>query len=160
MDTNAEPHHPSAKVFVPALLAGWATVGFGIHAALRNPRESHPFALLVHVITFDLGHDLVLAPVAFLAFWLAGRFIPETFRGPVRGAIATTVLFTVFSIPLINRWGRRPTNSSTLPLPYGRNLAIIIAVVWTIAGLTALRRTIQVRRTRRRHGSELSKPSK
>jgi hypothetical protein len=140
---QTEPHHPSAKVLVPALLVGWAIVGFGVHSALRNARESHPFALLVHVVTFDLGHDLIVAPVAFLVFWLAGRFLPERARGPVRAAIATSVLFSVFSVPLIHRWGKRPTNSSTLPLAYGRNLAIILALIWGLAAVTVAIRTIR-----------------
>ncbi|MCU1360992.1 MAG: hypothetical protein JWN99_2281 [Ilumatobacteraceae bacterium] len=31
------------------------------------------------------------------------------------------------------RWGRRPTNSSTLPLDYGRNLTIVLVAVWVLA---------------------------
>ena len=55
-------------------------------------------------------------------------------------AAAATALYVVLAYPLIRRWGRRPTNSSTLPLDYGRNLAIVIAVVWLLAGVVTVRR--------------------
>ncbi len=136
-----------SKSLLVAIIVGWAIIGFGIQAALHDARDAHPFALLVHVVTFDLGHDLLLAPATFAVFWLVGRLLPASVRGPVRTAIAASVLFVVFSYPLVKRWGRRPTNSSTLPLPYGRNLAIVLAIVWLIAAVVALTRVLRSRRT-------------
>ena len=145
-DVSVGPSRHSRAPLAVALLIGWAIIGFGINAALHDARDAHPTALLLHVIAFDLGHDIVVAPIAFLVFWLVGRFAPVSVRGPIRAALAATALFTVFSIPLVKRWGQRPTNSSTLPLPYGRNLLIIIAIIWSLAAATSLWR-IRARRS-------------
>jgi hypothetical protein len=134
---------------VAALGAGWLVIAFGVKAALDDPEDSNPFALLVHVVLFDLGHDLLLAPVALGAGFLIGRVVPAVARGPVRTATAATALFAVFSYPLIRRWGRRPTNSSTLPLDYGRNVTIVLAIVWTLALVVILQRVLTARRVHR-----------
>ncbi|HSB88233.1 MAG TPA: hypothetical protein VLD86_18100, partial [Ilumatobacteraceae bacterium] len=110
------------------------------HRALSDARDAHPVALLVHVVTFDLVHDLVIAPLLFVVAWSIGKVVPATARGPVRAAAAATALYIAIAYPLIRRWGRRPTNSSTLPLNYGRNLAIVIAAVWLLAGVVIVHR--------------------
>lgn len=133
MSTEPNTERPSAWVFVPTLVVGWAIIAFGVHSALGNARDAHPFALAVHIVTFDLVHDLVIAPVLFLGAWAIGKITPAVARGPVRAAAAATVLYVAIAYPLVRRWGRRATNSSTLPLDYGRNLGIVIAVVWLLA---------------------------
>lgn len=146
-DADGErPGTPRALAFVPALLAGWAIIGFGAWSALRNSREAHPFALLVHIISFDLVHDLLIGPVLLFGGWLLGRVLPVVARGPGRAAAAATVLCVVFAYPLIRRWGQRPTNSSTLPLPYGRNVWIVIGIVWGCAAATIAWRVVTARR--------------
>ncbi len=139
---------PSPWVFVPALIAGWWIIVFGLRTALDDPADAHPFALVVHIITFDLVHDAVIAPVLFIGAWLIGKVVPPIARGPVRAAAAATALYVAIAYPLVRRWGRRPGNSSTLPLDYGRNLAIVIAVVWLLAAVVIVRR---VRRPNERH---------
>jgi hypothetical protein len=131
---------------VPAILVGWAIIGFGATRALGDARDAHPFALLVHVVAFDLLHDVVVAPALFLGAWLIGKVLPEVSRGPVRAAAAASALFVSFSYPLVRRWGQRPTNSSTLPLEYGRNLVIVLIVVWALAGAAIVWRTVSARR--------------
>jgi len=139
-------------VFVIALVVGWLIIAFGVRAALDDPADSHPLALLVHVVLFDLGHDLVIAPIALGVGLIVGRVVPEVARGPVRTACAATALFVVFSYPLVRRWGARPTNSSTLPLEYGRNLTIIVVIVWLVAAVVVARRVLAVRRDRHEPG--------
>ena len=140
MTAEANDERASAWVFVPTLLVGWAIIAFGARSALGNARDAHPVALLVHVVTFDLVHDLVIAPTLFIVAWSIGKAVPVVARGPVRAAAAATALYVAIAYPLIRRWGRRPTNSSTLPLDYGRNLAIVIAIVWLLAGVVTVRR--------------------
>jgi hypothetical protein len=142
-----EHGHPPAKVLVPALVVGWAIIAFGAKSALAHAYDAHPFGLAVHVVGFDLFHDVVIAPVAVGLTWLIGRFVPPVARGPVRAALAASALFAVFAYPLVKRWGKRPTNSSTLPLEYGRNLAIIIAVIWILAAVVVVRRMLRARAT-------------
>jgi hypothetical protein len=142
---NAKASHASAKAMVPALVVGWAIIAFGAKAALSHSYDAHPFGLVVHLVAFDLVHDLVIAPAALLVGWAAGRFLPPVARGPVRAALAATALFVVFSYPLVRRWGRRPTNVSTLPLAYGRHLLIIVIAIWMLAALTVVLRVARAR---------------
>ncbi len=149
-ERSEQPHdevHPRPLLFIPALIAGWAIIGFGIRSALSNSDDAHPFALLVHVVTFDLAHDLVIAPLVLVVGWLVAKVVPETARGPVRAACAASALFIVFSYPLVRRWGLRPSNSSALPLEYGRNLAIVIGLVWLVAAAVIVRRVRSNRTT-------------
>jgi hypothetical protein len=139
---HVSEHDRHGARFAVALVAGWLVIGFGVRAALNDAGDAHPFALLVHVVLFDLGHDLLVAPVALVVGFVIGKVVPDVARGPVRTATAATALFVLFSYPLIRRWGRRPTNSSTLPLDYGRNLTIIVAVVWLMAALVIVRRAL------------------
>ncbi len=133
-------HGPSAKVFIPALFIGFGLMAYGANSALDDARDSHPFALAVHIVTFDLAHDLIVAPLAFLIAWIVGKVFPPRFRGPVRAALATSALILGFSYPLIRRWGKRPTNSSTLPLAYGRNVILLLLVVWLLAVIISVLR--------------------
>ncbi len=132
--------HVDRRWFVPAFVVGWAVIVWGATRALDDARDAHPFALLVHVVTFDLFHDLIIAPAVVLFGWLIGRIVPEVARGPVRAAAAFTAIVVVFAYPLIRRWGQRPTNSSTLPLPYGRNVLIVVAATWAVAAVVVVLR--------------------
>lgn len=141
-DLLAEEHseRPSLWAFVPALVVGWAIIAYGLKTALDDSRDAHPFALVVHIVTFDLVHDIVVAPVLFVGAWLIGKLVPPVARGPVRSAAAATALYVAVAYPLVRRWGQRPTNSSTLPLDYGRNLTIVVAVVWALAAVVIVQR--------------------
>jgi hypothetical protein len=134
--TNSESTHddpPRSRLFIPAFVVGWAIIWYGATRALGNRVDSNPTALVQHVIAFDLFHDLVIAPAVVLIGWLLGKILPPVARGPVRAAAAMTAIILVFAYPSFRRWGVRPTNSSTLPLPYARNIVIVLAVVWTAA---------------------------
>ncbi len=131
---------PRSRWFIPAFIVGWLVIWYGATRALGNARDSHPFALVVHVVTFDLVHDLVLAPVVLLVGWALGRMVPPIARGPVRAAAAISAIVVVFAYPLWRRWGHRPTNSSTLPLPYARNIVLVLALVWLAAAAVVVTR--------------------
>ncbi|MEO5898778.1 MAG: hypothetical protein ABIR68_01440 [Ilumatobacteraceae bacterium] len=133
--TASPDEPPRSKLFVPAFILGWLIIWYGATRALSNRVDSNPAALIQHVIAFDLFHDLVIAPVVVLAGWLLGKVLRPVARGPVRAAAAMTAITLVFAYPLFRRWGVRPTNSSTLPLPYARNIVIVLAVVWAAAAL-------------------------
>ncbi|WTS92435.1 hypothetical protein OG904_02675 [Streptomyces sp. NBC_00096] len=88
-------------------------------------------------------HDGVIAPLV-LAAGLAVAAGPA--RGPVRGALLTAGALVLVTLPLLLRPGA-PPNPSALPLPYGRNLAVVLAAVAVAAGVVAL-----VGRWRRQRG--------
>jgi hypothetical protein len=144
VEPDQDGHRVSPKAFVPALLVGLALISVGVRSALGNQRDSHPSALVAHVVGFDLAHDLLLAPIALFVGWIIKKILPPYARGPIRGAIAISSMFVVFAYPLVRRWGKRPGNPSTLPLPYGTNLAIIVGIVWITAAVIVARRRLRV----------------
>ena len=149
MSTPAdERDRPRARYFVPVLVVGWALMGVGVIGALGNSDDANPAALVRFVVGFDLFHDLVFAPLLFLGAWLIARLAPAPARGPIRAAGALTVLIVLFSRPLVAGYGRRPGNSSTLPLDYGRTVLVLLAAVWAAAALV-----IAMRVRRRRAGA-------
>ncbi|MFB7280867.1 hypothetical protein ACFCZV_27540 [Streptomyces hydrogenans] len=60
--------------------------------------------------------------------------VGRRWRGTLRGALVVAGCLVLVTLPLLVRPGA-PPNPSALPLPYGRNLAIVLAVV--AAGATA-----------------------
>jgi hypothetical protein len=121
------------RLFWIALVVGWAVMGVGAVVMLTSGGDANPLAVVPVVVGFAVLHDAVLAPLAFVAFWWTGRHVPSVARGPVRGALALTVVLTLFALPLVGRFGARATNDSALPLDYGRNLALLLALVWAAA---------------------------
>lgn len=79
-------------------------------------------------------HDGLIAPLV-LAAGFAVAAVPA--RGPVRGALLTAGVLVLVTLPLLLRPGT-PPNPSALPLPYGRNLAVVLAAVAVAAGAVAV----------------------
>lgn len=141
--------HPRRAVMATALLAGWAVMWVGVRAARHDAADAHPVAIAVHLVAFDLAHDLVLAPLFVLGGWLIARLVPAPARGPLRASLAATVVTVVFALPLVRRWGERPANPSALPQDYGRNLVVLVVLVWVCGCATVI---LRVRRGRRSDG--------
>ncbi|MCX5403338.1 hypothetical protein OHA37_05515 [Streptomyces sp. NBC_00335] len=78
-------------------------------------------------------HDGIIAPLV-LAAGLAVAAVPA--RGLVRGALLTAGVLVLVTLPLLLRPGT-PPNPSALPLPYGRNLLLVLAAVAVVAGAMA-----------------------
>jgi hypothetical protein len=129
MTTDAKPRR---GVMVVALVAGWAVMGFGAWSAAGDAADARPMALAVHIGAFALAHDLVVAPLFLAVGWLTTRLLPSVMRGPMAASLAATTVLVVFSIPLVRRWGERPSNPSALPQSYGRNVVVLLAVVWVV----------------------------
>jgi hypothetical protein len=138
--TTRHEAHPRAIVFVPALLVGWGMIAYGAMHALDDAGDAHPLAIVVHIVAFDVLHDVVIAPIVLLTAWMISKVVPHYARGTVRFAAAASAIVTVFSWPLVRAWGKRPNNSSTLPLDYGRNLVIVLAAIWALSIVTIVRR--------------------
>lgn len=79
-------------------------------------------------------HDAIIAPLV-LAAGLAVAAVPA--RGLVRGALLTAGVLVLVTLPLLLRPGT-PPNPSALPLPYGRNLLLVLAAVAVAAGVMAV----------------------
>ncbi|MYV65791.1 hypothetical protein GT043_07540 [Streptomyces sp. SID2131] len=94
-------------------------------------------------------HDGLLAPLVLaVGLLIAGR----SERGLWRGALVIAGSVALVTLPLLLRPGP-PPNPSALPLPYGRNLVIVLAAVAVGAVLPRLVRLWR-QRSQRRTGTD------
>ncbi|WP_406064271.1 hypothetical protein OG462_35865 [Streptomyces sp. NBC_01077] len=119
---------------------GLAMIGLGAWLVVEEP---DPVGVSVWLAGAVVLHDGILAPLVLaVGLLLAGRRVaPE--RGLLRGALIVAGSVVLVTLPLLVRPGE-PPNPSALPLPYGRNLAIVLAAVAAATGALYL--------VRRRHG--------
>ncbi|MFG3343963.1 hypothetical protein ACGF1Z_02735 [Streptomyces sp. NPDC048018] len=118
--------------------AGLALTGIGAWQLAVLP---HAPAVPLWLAGAVVLHDGVIAPLV-LAVGLLVAARPA--RGVLRGALIVMGGVTLVTLPLLVRPGE-PPNPSALPLPYGRNLAVVLAAVAVTAGALLL-----VRRRRAR----------
>ncbi|MFB7343772.1 hypothetical protein [Streptomyces hydrogenans] len=117
---------------------GVLLIGIGVRLVVAEP---DPAGVLLWLAGALVLHDGILAPLVLaVGLLLVGR----RRRGTLRGALVVAGCLVLVTLPLLVRPGA-PPNPSALPLPYGRNLAIVLAVV--AAGATA-RVLVQRRRER------------
>ncbi|MEV6329115.1 hypothetical protein [Streptomyces sp. NPDC051909] len=124
---------------------GLVLIGLGAWLVVAEP---DPLGVLVWLAGALVLHDGVLAPLVFgVGLLLVGR----RQRGLWRGALLVAGSVVLVALPLLVRPGA-PPNPSALPLPYGRNLAIVLAGVAASAGALYLvrRGRDRVRRGRAR----------
>ena len=60
------------------------------------------------------------------------RFL-ATALAPYEPAMVVAAIITLTVWPIARRWGARPDNPSILPLPVGRNLAVLVVVLMVAA---------------------------
>ncbi|MEU4064612.1 hypothetical protein AB0F25_19715 [Streptomyces wedmorensis] len=105
---------------------GLVLIGIG---AWRVADQPDPLGVVVWMAGAVVLHDGIVAPLVLaIGLLLVGR--PE--RGVLRGALVVAGSLVLIALPLLARPGE-PPNPSALPLPYGRNLAIVLAAVVVVA---------------------------
>lgn len=121
--------------------AGTAVIAFGLVGALSHSGATRPTQLVTWTIGAAVLHDALLAPVV-IAFGLAtARWVPVTVRVPVRVGLVLSGLVTALAWPYLRGYGYRASNPSALPFHYGRNLVIVLAIIWaSVAAATVARR--------------------
>ncbi|TDC86020.1 hypothetical protein [Actinomadura sp. 7K507] len=82
-------------------------------------------------------HDAVLVPCVLLVGTVTTR-LHGSYRRHVQGALMVGGMVTLVALPFVLGQGRRADNPSILPLPYGRNLLIVLATVLVVAACIAL----------------------
>ncbi|APU44171.1 hypothetical protein BSL84_04375 [Streptomyces sp. TN58] len=100
--------------------------------------QPDPYAVLVWLGGALVLHDVFVAPLVLAA----GLLVAAGAAGrAVRAALITAGAVVLVVLPLLLRPGA-PPNPSALPLPYGRNLLLVLAAVAvvTLASLLFLRR--------------------
>ncbi|MFJ6719271.1 MULTISPECIES: hypothetical protein [unclassified Streptomyces] len=116
-------------------------VGARLVAVLPDPLD-----VLVWLGGALVLHDGVIAPLV-LGVGLLVAALPA--RGLSRGALLTGGAVLLVALPLLVRPGS-PPNPSALPLPYGRNLLLVLGAVAVAAGLLAVVSAVRTRARRRR----------
>ncbi len=119
---------------------GWVAISFGVWSLLAKPGATHPPAVAVWVAGLALVHDLFLAPAALLVARLIHRVAPRIARGLVLGALAISGMVALYAFPVMRRFGAQPDNPSFLPRNAGAGLAVVLALVWIVAGAVLARR--------------------
>ncbi|MET9930432.1 MULTISPECIES: hypothetical protein [unclassified Streptomyces] len=125
---------------------GVGLMGLGTWLVAAGP---DPGDVLVWLAGALVVHDGVVAPLVLtLGLLIAER--PE--RGLWRGVLVVSGSVVLVALPLLLRPGP-PPNPSALPLPYGRNLVIVLAVVAVGAVVLRLVRPWR-QRSQRRTGTD------
>lgn len=145
--TTTPERTPSGPFFWTCLVAGVGIVGYGLAGAWADRADTRPAGLGVWLAGSGVAHDALVAPVLVVAALVTGR-LPVAARLPVRLGLALSVLLTVLFWPVVRGWGRSPSVPSALPLDYGRNLVVVLALVWLTAGVTVVVRIVRARRER------------
>jgi hypothetical protein len=124
------------KTRTTLIVAGALTMAYAAGGALADP-EVALTGVLLFLAGVLIAHDAVWMPVVLVAAAALNRIVPPRHRAAARIAAITAAAVTVVALPLVLGFGRPADNPSALPLPYGRNLAVVLLV---IAGSTVLTR--------------------
>ncbi|MDJ0382587.1 hypothetical protein [Streptomyces sp. G-G2] len=127
---------------------GLLLIAVGLRQVVALP---DPLSVLIWLGGGLVLHDGLIAPLVLAVGLLgAAAFAAGPARGLVRGALLTGGALTLITLPLLLRPGAAP-NPSALPLPYGRNLLIVLGAVLLLtlaaAGFLAARRRARARDT-------------
>jgi len=114
---------------------GTLLMAYAVGGALLDP-EVDVLGVVVFLAAVLVLHDAVLMPLVLAAGAV-------TRRRATRYAGVVSVAVLVVGLPLVPGFGRRPDDPSVLPLPYGRNLLLILAGIWLVAHLPGAVRRIR-----------------
>ena len=134
-----------AALTVALTVAGVALIGLGVSGIVTDVGAG---GWVAGVAGAAVLHDGVLVPVV-LAVGVATARVPGGYRGIVRSALVVAGFVTLVAFPLVLGKGRRADEPSRLPLPYDRNLAIVLGVIAAVAAGAAALRAVRHRRGRR-----------
>lgn len=124
-------------------MIAWGALGLWQHGSTRDLTNALRFAVVGLA-----GHDAFFAPVAFVVAYATARLLPTVVRTPVRVGLAISVVLLFLAFPMI-RSDNRLRSPSVLPLPYERNLAILLGLVFLGVVVGILAKVRQQRRISR-----------
>ncbi|WP_261567143.1 hypothetical protein [Frankia gtarii] len=132
---------------VVLVAAGLAALGYGVDGLLTMPRATRPSNAAAWLIGGIVVHDVLLVPATMLVGFTLSRLVRAPYRAVVQGALIVSGAVALMSLPLWRGYGGSVDNPSVNPLPYGRNLAIVLGAVWAGAALLMIGRAVRARRT-------------
>jgi hypothetical protein len=121
------------------IAAGVLTMGYAAGGALADPGLDLG-GVLVFLAAVLIGHDTVWMPAVLATGAAVTRVVPRRHRPAVRIAAISAAAVAFVAVPLVLGFGRPADNPSALPLPYGRNLAVVLLGVAGVLLLTRPRR--------------------
>ena len=125
---------------------GTAAVLYGVWGLFATAEKTRPVFAALWFGGGVAAHDGLLVPVVVLVGAAVVRWVPLVARPVVQGALFVSGAVSLVALPLVGGFGGAAGNPSANPLPYGRNLALVLAVVWAGAAVLVL---LRVRRRRR-----------
>lgn len=130
---------PEYRWYSYVLFATGAAVGiFGVWTLVRDPAGNNPDYSAITAFGFNIGHDVIVAPLISLVGLAVARVIPLRARGPVTfGLLASAMTLFVAIIPL-RRYGANADNPSVHPINYATSVPTVLAVVWVISAVWLL----------------------
>ncbi|MQA06601.1 MAG: hypothetical protein GEV07_29155 [Streptosporangiales bacterium] len=132
---------PNRVALAIAYAAGTALAGYGVWLMLTTRTSRKLFDVFLWLAGALVVHDGIIAPLAVVVGLVVARFVPAMVRAPVQAGLFASGAVTVAAASLVLGLGRKPDNPSLLPLPYGRNLLLVLALIWaTVAVLAGVKR--------------------
>ncbi len=125
---------------------GAAAVGYGLWGLVGTADRTRPVFAALWFGGGVLAHDALLAPGALLVAGAVVRWVPVRARSVVQGALFVSAAVSLVALPLVAGLGGAAGNPSANPLPYPRNLALVLAAVWGAAVLLVVARAVRDRR--------------
>lgn len=122
------------KTRIVAYAVGGSLIALGLYGIVA---KSDPFGWAVWFGGAVVLHDAIFVPAVLLAGALTTR-LPGSYRRRVQAALAMAAAVTLVALPFVLGFGRRADNPSLLPLSYGRNLLIVLAVIAVAATLPSV----------------------
>ncbi|BEP11901.1 hypothetical protein acdb102_02120 [Acidothermaceae bacterium B102] len=143
---------PPRWKYAPVLyVLGALTMLGGAVGLVLHMHRTHPFGTAIYYAGGAIAHDLVIAPIVIVVGLVVRAVVPSSYRPAVRGGLIVSGAVFVIALPLLLGKGREADNPSHVPLPYGRNLIIVLAVVWSMVALLCLVRALRAHPPHLRH---------
>lgn len=137
---------PPRWKYAPVLyVVGALTMLGGALGLVLQMHRTHPVGTALYYAGGAVAHDLVIVPAAILVGLVVRAVVPLAYRPTVRGGLIVSGVVGLVALPLVLGKGRESDNPSHVPLPYTRNLLLILAVVWAVVALLCLVRLVRTR---------------
>lgn len=114
---------------------GAAMMAWGLYGLLTTA-STKPLNWATFFIGGAVAHDLVFVPLIALVVVLGLHLVPAAYRSYAQAGVLGSGLLILVALPMLVSPGR-PDDPSTLPLPYGRNLLLLLALAWLAVLATA-----------------------
>ncbi|WP_371778054.1 NAD(P)/FAD-dependent oxidoreductase [Streptosporangium subroseum] len=117
--------------------AGGALIITGLTGLLLDAGRTDPLGWALWFGGLIVAHDALLVPLVLLAGAVAAS-LREPLRSPARTALITGGVLCLVALPMVWGIGRRADNPSLLPLNYGLNLLVVLAVIVLVAAFAMI----------------------